>query len=131
MRGKKELLEKINDYEIIAMTPYRNGNLVIFLSNTNVDNISIHIKDSITCCEKRYFVMEELSFSIIGHKILDLEILPAKIVTEESGFTHEINFLKIDTTNGSFRINAHNESNGYYTGFNLIIEVRENFDIEQ
>lgn len=69
-----------------------------------------------SCCESRYMTTaDELSY-FVGSSLLSLEVRDGPTVTNQ-GEPHEIQFLLVNTTRGTFTMENHNEHNGYYGGF--------------
>lgn len=87
----------------------------------------LHIfDDGQSCCESRYMTCDD---DLTIHKdstLTKMEVLYVDDETEEDdedGGRHEIRFLRVYTSNGSFTVCTHNEHNGYYGGFRLTFEV--------
>ena len=78
--------------------------------------------DGHSCCETRYMRTDDNLAEYIGGRLLGAEV---KDVPELIGFwkdedeygDHDIQFLEITTSKGSFVMSNHNEHNGYYGGF--------------
>ena len=78
--------------------------------------------DGQTCCETRYMRTDDNLAEYIGGRLLGAEV---KDVPELIGFwkdeceygDHDVQFLEITTSKGSFVMSNHNEHNGYYGGF--------------
>lgn len=78
--------------------------------------------DGQTCFETRYMRTDDNLAEYIGGRLLGAEV---KDVPELIGFwkdedeygDHDIQFLEITTSKGSFVMSNHNEHNGYYGGF--------------
>lgn len=73
------------------------------------------------CCEIRYFECADDLSEYINSTIL-VAFLSLATVTASDDDVHEVAFLRIMTTSGELSISAHNEHNGYYSGFSLVIE---------
>lgn len=76
------------------------------------------------CCETRYFecaddLSEYINSTILAAFLSLTYLLPEIVINKD---VHEVAFLRIITTSGEFTFSAHNEHNGYYSGFNLLIE---------
>lgn len=74
--------------------------------------------DGQSCCELRYMVCDDDLSHYIGAVYRGCELLPVEELKCESD-EHEVQFLKINTSNGFFKIANHNEHNGYYGGFSI------------
>ncbi|MBK8132446.1 MAG: hypothetical protein IPK48_06850 [Gammaproteobacteria bacterium] len=78
--------------------------------------------DGQSCCETRYMRTDDNLAEYIGGRLLGAEV---KDVPELIGFwkdedeygAHDVQFLEITTSKGSFVMSNHNEHNGYYRGF--------------
>lgn len=78
--------------------------------------------DGQSCCETRYMRTDDNLAEYIGGRLLGAEV---KDVPELIGFwkdedeygDHDIQFLEITTSKGSFVMSNHNEHNGFYGGF--------------
>lgn len=85
-----------------------------------VDKTKLTLKDEgQSCCEHRYMVCDDDLKPFIGATLTDLELADAPDVEDEYGETHEVQFLKVHTSKGSFTVSNHNEHNGYYGGFSI------------
>lgn len=81
------------------------------------DNTRMAISDEgQSCCEHRYIVCEDDLEAFAGAKLLDAGVKDAPNEEDEYG-EHEVAFLEISTSSGSFQCATHNEHNGYYGGF--------------
>ncbi len=86
------------------------------------DRSGIFLRTESDCCAHHYFVCDDDLPSFIGGVLLGGEIREAPNVKEENGDSvHEVQFLEIKTSKGSFVISCHNEHNGYYGGFYLYV----------
>lgn len=74
-----------------------------------------------SCCEHRYMHTDDDLASFAGSTFLGAEVREAPNEADEYG-DHEVQFLIVNTSAGSFTIASHNEHNGYYGGF--AIELR-------
>lgn len=74
------------------------------------------------CCETRYFECADDLSEYTNSTILAAYLSLSTLVTATGDDTHEVAFLRIMTTVGELTFSAHNEHNGYYSGFSLIIE---------
>lgn len=89
---------------------------------TFVDGSRIRIYDGgQSCCESRYMVTDDDLSYYVGATLLDGEIAQSPDV-EDGGECHEVQFLHIKTSKGTFTMSNHNEHNGYYVGFSIIVE---------
>lgn len=71
-----------------------------------------------SCCEHRYWVVDDDLNHYIGAEYLGWELTDYSY--DESAYdSHEIQFLNIKTSIGDINIASHNEHNGYYGGFDI------------
>jgi len=84
--------------------------------------------DGQSCCESRYMTCDD---DLTGHEggqlvSIDLDAGGGEHRTKPdddySDAYHETQFVKVQTTKGSFTLCTHNEHNGYYGGFDLTVE---------
>lgn len=73
-----------------------------------------------SCCEDRYMVCDDNLAAFLGAELLDVTIADAPR-RETDDEVHEVQFLHVKTTQGSFTISNHNEHNGYYGGFHVVM----------
>jgi hypothetical protein len=77
------------------------------------------------CCESRYMTCDDDLTGHQGGQIVSINSdaggdQPAE---EDHWGCHEVRFVKVQTTKGSFTICSHNEHNGYYGGFALKLKL--------
>lgn len=91
------------------------------------DNTRIQIyDDGQSCCEARYITTEDNLDYFIGANLVKIEERKAAPIEEsEYGDVHEIVFVDITTTHGVVQLCSHNEHNGYYGGFDLVVKELE------
>lgn len=75
--------------------------------------------DGQSCCEHRYMVCDDDLAKFVGRKLTDFELADGPTM-EDCGEPHEVQFLKVYTSRGSFTVSNHNEHNGYYGGFWIV-----------
>lgn len=89
------------------------------------DESKIKIRDcGQSCCENRYMRTDDKLEEFAGAALLGAEIKEGPPIAD-NGYAHEVQFLEIKTSKGSFTMASHNEHNGYYGGF-LLQAAREN-----
>jgi len=77
--------------------------------------------DGQSCCESRYMTTDDELSEFIGATLENIELADGPDIEEEYD-THEVQFLRVKTNNGDFTISNHNEHNGYYGGFWIVIK---------
>ncbi len=83
------------------------------------------VDDGQSCCESRYMNCDEDLNEHIGNSFMDAELQDGGSTEDDYG-KHEIMFLKVLTDKGWFKISNHNEHNGYYGGFDIILRELSN-----
>lgn len=79
--------------------------------------------DGQQCCEERYMSVDGDDLSeFIGAKYVEAFVKDAPPKIEDEYWIHEVQFLEIRTSKGSVTVSAHNEHNGYYGGFDIVVE---------
>lgn len=81
------------------------------------------VDDGQSCCEHRYFTCDGDDLSeFIGAKYVEAFEKEAPEIGEDEYDVHEVMFLEVRTSRGSITISAHNEHNGYYSGFGITVK---------
>lgn len=97
------------------------------------DVLSIVFSDSSTlkisddeqwCCESRYIRTDDNLGDLVGCKLIDVVIKDAPSIDEEYG-EHEVQFLEIKTDKNFCTLSCHNEHNGYYSGFSIVLKYKD------
>lgn len=112
-------IEKYKNLEIQDII-FDGKEIIIKFSN----NIAIKIMDNAqNCCEIRFMTTDDSIKHIIGHRLMDVEVVDGPDKSDEDNYLyHEIQFLNIKTNFSSIQFASHNEHNGYYGGFSIEIE---------
>lgn len=72
-----------------------------------------------SCCEVRYMTVEDDLSYYVGSTYIGWGIKDGP--DQDDGYDfHEVQFLEVMTTAGTFTISSHNEHNGYYGGFCIV-----------
>lgn len=79
--------------------------------------------DGQSCCEIRYMRTDDNLDEFVGAELRGFEIKAASAPVEDGWDCHEIQFLEVLTSKGSFVMSSHNEHNGYYGGFWIVAEA--------
>jgi hypothetical protein len=75
------------------------------------------------CCENRYAVCDDDLSSVTGRKIVLCETRGVD-GPGQGGEKHEIEFFVLQLDDGSaITLATHNEHNGYYGGFNVVVNA--------
>ena len=107
--GKKIIeaeLDKIDNRLIIT---FEDGNRIAIFD------------DGQSCCETRYMTTDDDLLFLANTKLVDIQLEDAPNVEDEFG-EHEVQFLIIKTDKGDITLETHNEHNGYYGGFAVVIK---------
>lgn len=73
--------------------------------------------DGQSCCELRYMHTDDNLSDYLGARLIGVEIKKGPTMEDDWGGAHEVQFLEVQTSSGSFTLASHNEHNGYYGGF--------------
>lgn len=73
-----------------------------------------------SCCEHRYMTTYDDLQSLVGHELRHIKAMATADIRDTSE-EHEIVFVEIGTDVGFVTIVNHNEHNGNYGGFGLIV----------
>lgn len=100
--------------------------------NPDVDIIVIHFTDNTamqvrddgqSCCERRYMRTDDELGSVVGGVFLGVEIRDVPRVDRDAACeAHEVQFFVVRTDRGNLVFSSHNEHNGWYGGFNIVLE---------
>jgi len=96
--------------------------------NLNKSDEALHFKftdgsalklwdDGQDCCESRYMTTDDDLESFVGSELVSIELRNGGFTQGEYGDCHEIMFLLVNTSKGTFTMETHNEHYGYYGGF--------------
>lgn len=88
------------------------------------DNKLVIFDDGQSCCESRYMRTDDNLNDFIGATLMGVEVRNAPDVEDENYGVHEVQFLLVTTSKGVFVMSSHNEHNGYYGGFSIVIKGR-------
>lgn len=75
-----------------------------------------------SCCESRYMRTDDTLSDYEGAVLNDIEITEAPDVADRYG-AHEVQFFRLLTSKGTVTFSNHNEHNGYYGGFHIVLRV--------
>jgi hypothetical protein len=76
-----------------------------------------------SCCELRYMRTDDNLEYYFGAELLDIHIVDAADAPGDPD--HEIQFLVVVTSKGTFSCSNHNEHNGYYGGFSVQVVANQ------
>lgn len=111
----------IEKYKGLVIKDVVFGNNLLVLTFDNNKSIEIHDAGQ-NCCEKRYMHTDDDVNYIKGAKLLDIEEKPSNFFDDSSGDIKECVFLEVKTDKGLISFANYNEHNGYYGGFDLVVE---------
>lgn len=72
-----------------------------------------------SCCESRYMVTDDDLSYYAGAVLNGMEIRTSADLPDHD-CAHEVQFLDVNTSKGTFQMCTHNEHNGYYGGFWIV-----------
>lgn len=79
------------------------------------------LDDGQLCCETRYITTDDDLGDLVGGKLRHIEVASGPSTQNAWGDEYEMQFLRIYTTTGTVVFETHNEHNGYYGGFDVVI----------
>jgi len=95
----------------------------IVISFTDGKGIMIYDDDGQSCCETRYIHTDVTDLSYYNNTILnDIDVVDGPDIDNDYYSVHETQFLYIHTSLGVIDFVTHNEHNGYYGGFDIVIK---------
>ena len=74
-----------------------------------------------SCCEHRYMRTDDDCAYHKGASLIAIESGKAAEEAGDDGYAHEICFVDIKTSRGVITVASHNEHNGYYGGFSMVV----------
>lgn len=74
-----------------------------------------------SCCERRYMTTDDDVSSLVGRKLLRIDVKDGPEEDEGEDGAHETCFVEVGVDDGFITLTTHNEHNGYYGGFALTI----------
>lgn len=87
------------------------------LTFDNGDTIRV-IDDGQSCCERRYVRTDDDVEELVGKKLTEVDVRDG--VNIDGGYEeHQVQFVHINAGSTTVVLNAHNEHNGYYGGFDI------------
>ena len=104
--------------EIAALAMESEALVFTFTDGTKVQLFD----DGQNCCESRYMTTDDDLGYYVGATLLDADVADAPSIDNEYD-VHEVQFLKVTTSKGVFTMETHNEHNGYYGGFVIVVNV--------
>ncbi len=95
-----------------------DGELTIRFS----DGMALCLADDMRlCCECRYMHTDDDLSEAVGGVLHGIEVRDAPSgADDDSDHVHEVQFLVVMTSNGTFTVCTHNEHNGYYGGISVV-----------
>lgn len=73
------------------------------------------------CCESRYLTTDDIVTDLVGKTLWYIDLKQVQGGDEGGISCHEIVFVEIGTDDGHITLVNHNEHNGWYGGFRLMI----------
>lgn len=80
------------------------------------------------CCESRYMTTDDDLTSFSGNVLLGIEIKSCGSKEFYDEIMHDIQFLEVITNKGCITFAAHNDHNGYYSGFEIGLQFEGMYD---
>lgn len=121
MSEVRDFIVGLNERKIAGIRLVEDHTLQIELDNGDLIEAC---DEGQACCEHRYMTTDDDLEYFVGSELVDIEIRNGGY-QDEGWDVHEVEFLLITTSLGVFTIENHNEHNGYYGGFNVVIRFRK------
>jgi hypothetical protein len=88
------------------------------------DGTALKIADDANhCCERRYLTCDDDLANAAGAIFIGLQLNRVDDGPGERDAAHDVGFLEVLTSHGSFTVCTHNEHNGCYAGFSVWAEI--------
>lgn len=100
-----------------------SSTLSIHLEDGSVVNLQ---DDGQSCCERRYMTCDDDLQYYIGADYYGWEVRNSNEGGDSDYDVHEVQFLLVNTSRGTFTTANHNIHNGYYGGFWIQEHIRHN-----
>ena len=122
-----ETLESVRGMRIERMKideerGYGDGVLCIYLPGNRLLTVR---DDGRRCCEARYLTCDDDLEAFAGATLQNIEIREGPGAEEREFDFHEMAFVHVITDKGTVVLTTHNEHNGYYGGFALVVELED------
>jgi hypothetical protein len=116
-RGRVDATYVYKNKVITSVTMTEEALQIIFKDGTGLRIYD----DGQSCCESRYMSTDDIQ-DLVGSVIQTIEVKDGS--TTDTGYdeVHDQEFLEIQTNKGFFIFANHNVHNGYYGGFDLVVE---------
>jgi hypothetical protein len=111
--GEKIVAVNLNTKDDRIEIDLNGGNRVILLDRGQ------------SCCERRYITTDDDLSTMIGSTFQGAETTGYEEREAEYDDVHEVTFLLVHTSVGTYTFETHNEHNGYYGGFIVEIEIEK------
>lgn len=121
---KNRLPQRLFDKMVVDARLDDTGEYKIILTLETGEVVVIY-DDGQSCCESRYITVPEGEVrDLNGGRLIALIIKHSENnETSEWGDIHEVDFVEIVTDRHHLTFCTHNEHNGYYGGFNLVVDI--------
>jgi len=73
------------------------------------------------CCESRYTTCEDDLYTLVGAELKEIRVSKGPKIEDRWEECHEQLFLDVITDKGKVQLVTHNEHNGYYGGFSMMV----------
>jgi hypothetical protein len=123
--------KEITKAELSRSDTEYNGEVQSFrLTFTDGTNLSIYDNGQ-SCCEYRHMSTDDDPNSLVGGKLVSIQEKDGSSEggpdedCETYGEVHETAFVEVATDKGFITLVNHNEHNGYYGGFSMVVKVSD------
>lgn len=105
----------------LALDPDEGDGGALIMRFTDGTGIKVW-DDGRSCYEERYMHTDDDLPAFVGATLVEMELREAPDLEDECGCPHEVQFVLVNTSLGTFTMETHNIHNGYYGGFVIRVE---------
>ena len=110
-----------SDYIGQRIVAARFGKKALVLSLENGKRMSIRDRMQ-RCCEVRHISTDDDVSTLVGQRFRHVKARAVPNLKDEEDYVHEAAFVEVAGDLGFVTLVTHNEHNGYYSGFGLVID---------
>lgn len=98
----------------------RDGTFQIHFTNGNILEL---VDEGQSCCESRYITCDDDLEGLRGQTIVSIEVSGTGRHDTGNEMDHEQVFVRVQFSRFAVTLCTHNEHNGYYGGFSLVVRL--------
>lgn len=114
-------VERVIGKEIAKISVVDNRLVIEFVDETKL----VCVDNGQSCCENRYMTCDDDLAYLKGSVLREIAVRDGDWARSDDDWSdeHEVEFLVVETSQGSITVANHNEHNGYYGGFSIVFSV--------